>query len=142
MFKPRSYKSLLVGFFLVLFAIKSALAGNITMIYWGAYDVEESIQWQQFYEAKVAEDMQQRGIVFLDACKDYFGEDWRDEHAKNNPLLRSMILNEDTPKSLPHFSYLRDGNVVFKISGFVHRTWYKEHNDIITKLTTEPVGRK
>ena len=75
MFKPRPYKSLLVGFFLVLFAIRSALAGNITMIYWGAYDVEESIQWQQFYEAQVAEDMQQRGIVFLDACKDYFGED-------------------------------------------------------------------
>ena len=90
----------------------------------------------------VAADMQQRGIVFLDACKDYFGEDWRDEHAKDNPLLKSMILNEDTPNVLPHFSYLRDGNVVFEISGFVHRTWYKVHSDIITQLTMNPVSRE
>ena len=142
MFKSGFYKSLLVVYLFALVAVKSVSAENVTMIYWGAYDVEGSIKWQQVYETKVMEDMQQRGIIFLDACKDYWREGWREEHAKNNPLLRSMILNEETPNSLPHFSYLKDGNIVFEISGFVHRTWYKEHTNIISKLTTEPVSRR
>ena len=79
--------------------------------------------------------MDKRGIIFLDACKDYWREAWDEEHAKNNELLRSIILSGEAPNSLPHFSYLKDGISIFEISGFEHRSWYKEHTNILKELT-------
>ena len=111
--------------------------GDVTMIFWGAYDVQVSLDWQHHYEEKIMKEMEEKGVVFLDACKDFFGEKWREEHAKGNALLRSMIANGEVPYSFPHFTYLKDGEVVFEVSGFVHRRWYRDHTDIIERLLGE-----
>ena len=90
--------------------------GDVTMVFWGAYDVQDSVDWQRHYEGKIMRELEEKGMVFLDACKDFFGEKWREEHAKGNALLRSMIANGEVPYSFPHFTYLKDGKVVFEIS--------------------------
>ena len=48
--------------------------GEVTMIFWGAYDVQVSLDWQHHYEEKIMKELEEKGVVFLDACKDFFGE--------------------------------------------------------------------
>ena len=115
--------------------------GEVTMIFWGAYDVQVSLDWQHHYEEKIMKEMQEKGVVFLDACKDFFGERWREEHAKGNTLLQSLIASGKVPYSFPHFTYLKHGKVVMETTGFARGTWYQEHSSIIERLLRE-VGDK
>jgi len=111
--------------------------GAVTMIFWGAYDVQVSLDWQHHYEEKIMKELQEKGVVFLDACKDFFGERWREEHSKGNTLLKSLIANGQVPYRFPHFTYLKHGKVVMETSGFAFATWYKQHSSIIDRLLGE-----
>ena len=109
----------------------SAFAGNIEMIYWGAKNCPPCKSWEKLHKENVKSALRSNGVNYVEVMKPRIKDKFSNMHS-DNKMVRSIML-AGAPTNIPHYTYMKDGERLFDVLGFI-KTWKSEHDKIMKAL--------
>ena len=104
---------------------------NIELIYWGAKDCPPCKAWEKAHKSDVKSELSREGGSYIEVMKTSLKDKFSFHHAGKSKIAMNIIIAKP-PSFVPHYTYTKDGEQLFDISGI--NSWKSQHTRIMDSL--------